>query len=152
MGTIASQITSLTNVYSTVYLGADQIKHQSSASLAFVRGIHRDRWIPRPKGQLRGKCFHLMTSSCSEALLENMTKESTVDTVDESHKCGRPWRLVANKQEVKTYCSRCYMFLNIKRNISKSLLHVLPLWYFDISVICLRKFCVVKFVRYPYVL
>ena len=26
-------------------------------------GIHRDRWIPRTKGQLRGKCFHLMTSS-----------------------------------------------------------------------------------------
>ena len=28
-------------VYSTVYSGADQRKHQSSASLAFVRGIHR---------------------------------------------------------------------------------------------------------------
>ena len=41
MGAIASQITSLTIVYSTVYLGADQRKHQSSASLAFVRGIHR---------------------------------------------------------------------------------------------------------------
>ena len=37
----ASQITSLTVVYSTVYSGADQRKHQSSASLAFVRGIHR---------------------------------------------------------------------------------------------------------------
>ena len=41
MGTMASQITSLTFVYSTVYLGADQRKHQSSASLAFVWGIHR---------------------------------------------------------------------------------------------------------------
>ena len=50
-GTIASQITSLTIVYSAVYSGADQRKHQSSASLAFVRGIHRDRWIPRTKGQ-----------------------------------------------------------------------------------------------------
>ena len=27
-------------------------------------GIHRDRWIPHTKGQLRGKCFYLMTSSC----------------------------------------------------------------------------------------
>ena len=63
MGTIASQITSLTSVYSIVYSGADQSKHQSSASLAFVWGIHRDRWIPRTNGQLRGKCFHLMTSS-----------------------------------------------------------------------------------------
>ena len=38
---IASQITSLTIVYSSVYSGVDQRKHQSSASLAFVWGIHR---------------------------------------------------------------------------------------------------------------
>ena len=41
MGAIAYQITSLTIVYSTVYSDADQRKHQSSASLTFVRGIHR---------------------------------------------------------------------------------------------------------------
>ena len=41
MGAIASQITSLTIVYSTVYSGADQSKHRNSASLAFVWGIHR---------------------------------------------------------------------------------------------------------------
>ena len=41
MGAVASQITSLTIVYSTVYSDADQRKHQSSASLAFVQGIHR---------------------------------------------------------------------------------------------------------------
>ena len=41
MSAIASQITSLTIVYSTVYPGADQRKHQSSASLAFMWGIHR---------------------------------------------------------------------------------------------------------------
>ena len=41
MGAIASQITSLTIVYLTVYSDADRRKHQSSASLVFVRGIHR---------------------------------------------------------------------------------------------------------------
>ena len=41
MGTMTSQITSFTIVYSTVYSDADQRKHQSSASLAFARGIHR---------------------------------------------------------------------------------------------------------------
>ena len=41
MVAIASQITSLTIVYSTVNSDADQRKHQSSASLAFVWGIHR---------------------------------------------------------------------------------------------------------------
>ena len=65
MTTMAAQITSLTVVYSTVYWDANQRKHQSSASLAFVWEIHRDRWIPHTKGQLRGKCFHLMTSSCN---------------------------------------------------------------------------------------
>ena len=37
MTTMASQITSLTVVYLTVYSDADQRKHQSSASLAFVQ-------------------------------------------------------------------------------------------------------------------
>ena len=41
MGAVASQISSLKIVYSTVYSDADQRKCQSSASLAFVRGIHR---------------------------------------------------------------------------------------------------------------
>ena len=41
MGEMASQSTSLTIVYSIVNSGADQRTHQSSASLVFVRGIHR---------------------------------------------------------------------------------------------------------------
>ena len=41
MGAMASHITSLTIVYWTVYADADQRKHQSSASLAFVWEIHR---------------------------------------------------------------------------------------------------------------
>ena len=49
--TMASQITSFTIVYSTVYSDADQRKYQSSASLAFVREFTGDRWISRIKGQ-----------------------------------------------------------------------------------------------------
>ena len=41
MGVIASQITSLPIVYSIFYSDAAQIKHQSSAPLAFVWGIYR---------------------------------------------------------------------------------------------------------------
>ena len=41
MNTMVSQITSPTIVYWIVYSDADQRKHQSPASLAFVRGIHR---------------------------------------------------------------------------------------------------------------
>ena len=55
MGTISSQTTSLMIVYSTVYSDADERKHQSSTSLAFVRGIHQGpvnsphKWPVRPK-------------------------------------------------------------------------------------------------------
>ena len=43
MGTMVSQIASLTILYSTAYSSVDQRKNQSSASLAFVWGIHR--WL-----------------------------------------------------------------------------------------------------------
>ena len=43
MGAIVSQITGIPIVYWTVCSGPDQRKHQSSVSLAFVRGIHRWR-------------------------------------------------------------------------------------------------------------
>ena len=57
MTAMASQITSLTIVYSIVYLGADQRKHQSSTSLAFVRGIHQ--WLVNSphKGPVTRKMF-----------------------------------------------------------------------------------------------
>ena len=48
---MASQNTNLTIVYSTVYSGADERKHQSSVSLAFVREFTGHRWIPRTKGK-----------------------------------------------------------------------------------------------------
>ena len=57
MGAMASQITSLTIVYSTVYSGADQRKHQSSASLAFVRGIHLGPVISPHKWPVMRKMF-----------------------------------------------------------------------------------------------
>ena len=49
MTAMASQINAVTIYYSTDYLGTDKSKHQSSVSLAFVRGIHQ--WIPLTKGQ-----------------------------------------------------------------------------------------------------
>ena len=57
MVVIASQITSLTIIYSTVYSDADQRKHQSSASLAFVRGIHRWPVNSPHKGPVTRKMF-----------------------------------------------------------------------------------------------
>ena len=43
MSAMASQITSLTTVYLTIYSPTDQRKHRSSTSVAFVRRIHRSQ-------------------------------------------------------------------------------------------------------------
>ena len=63
MSAISCKITSLTIVYLTVYSGIDERKHQSSASLAFVRGIHRWPVNSPHKGPVTRKNYHLMTSS-----------------------------------------------------------------------------------------
>ena len=57
MGAVASQITSLTIVYSTVDSDADQRKHQSSASLALVWGIHRGPVNSPHEGPVTRKMF-----------------------------------------------------------------------------------------------
>ena len=57
MGSIASQIASLAIVYSSVYSSPDQREHQSSASLAFVRGIHRRPVNSPHKGPVTRKMF-----------------------------------------------------------------------------------------------
>ena len=57
MNVMASQITSLKIGYSTVYSGAYQRKYQSSASLAFVMGIHRWPMNSPHKGPVTRKMF-----------------------------------------------------------------------------------------------
>ena len=57
MSAMASQITIITIVCSTVYSGADQRKHESSTSLAFVQGIHRPPVNSPHKGPVTRKKF-----------------------------------------------------------------------------------------------
>ena len=57
MCAMACQITSLTIVYSTIYSGTDERKHQSSMSLAFVRVIHQWPVNSPPKGPVMRKMF-----------------------------------------------------------------------------------------------
>ena len=116
MTTMASQTTSLTVVYSTVYSDADQRKHQSSASLAFVWGIYRDRWIPRTKGQLRGKCFHLMTSSC-QSILHNPFFQDYFTSFDCPGSMTQPWRTTTTHSTTK---QRAYIIGYVVRGSIKT--------------------------------
>ena len=68
LSSMAFPNTSLTIVYSTVYSVADQRKHQSSASLAFLRGIHRWPVNSPHKGPVTRKMFpfdDVIMLSCS---------------------------------------------------------------------------------------
>ena len=79
MGAIASQITSLTIVYSTVYSDADQRKHQSSASLAFVWGINREPVNSPHKWPVTRKMFPfddvIMSFQCDGLLHDGMNAD-----------------------------------------------------------------------------
>ena len=61
MSAMATQITGVSMVCSTVYSDADQRKPK--AHWLLWGEFAADRWIHPTKGQWRGKCFHLMTSS-----------------------------------------------------------------------------------------
>ena len=75
-GAIASQITNLTIVYSTVYSDVDRKKHQSSASLAFVWGIHRRPVNSPHKWPVTRKMFPfddvIMTSPAADDQVHSM--------------------------------------------------------------------------------
>ena len=54
MSTMASQITSLTIVYSTIYSGADKKTIKAVRHWPLWGEFTGDRWIPQTKGQWRG--------------------------------------------------------------------------------------------------
>ena len=71
MSVMASQITSVSSVCLTVSSGANQRKYQSSASLAFVRGIHRWPVDSPHKGSVTRKMFHV---SCFVSELSSLRR------------------------------------------------------------------------------
>ena len=75
---VASQITSLTIVYSAVDSGADQRKHQSPPSLAFVRGIHRWPLNSPCKGPVTRKMFPFDDVIMWSFIDENVTTWSNI--------------------------------------------------------------------------
>ena len=91
MGAIASQITSLTIVYSTVYSDADQRKHQSSASLAFYAGNSPVPGSPHKRPVTR-KMFSfddvIMASNASSWL--DVSPPLYLLTYNRSHSVGFP--------------------------------------------------------------
>ena len=75
MSSMAPQITSVSIACWTVCSGADQRKHQSSASPAFVRGIHRWPVDSPHKGPVTWKMFPFddVTMTCAAETVGNVT-------------------------------------------------------------------------------
>ena len=92
MSAMASQITSLTIVYSIVHSGADQRKHQNSSSSVFVRGIHRWQVNSPHKKPVTRKNFHLMTSSWYDP---SGTDKDTYSAVDPGTATLKPANLLS---------------------------------------------------------
>ena len=93
MSQVASSITSLTIVYSTVYTGTYQRKHQNSASLACARGTHRWPVNSPHKGTVMRKMFpfdYVIIPSCNHsALIINILKQPSPPYMDQS--CTLIW-------------------------------------------------------------
>ena len=79
ISTMASQITGVSIVYWIVCSGADQRKHQSSVSLAFVRGIHRWQVNSPHKGPVTRKMFPfddvIMLTIVTDSRFRRMTSD-----------------------------------------------------------------------------
>ena len=91
MGAIASQITSLTIVHSTIYSGADQRKQQSPASLVFVRGIHRGPVNSPHKWPVTRKMFPFDDVSCVNHFQTFLEEMVTIMSA-----ASQPWKLLDN--------------------------------------------------------
>ena len=112
MGAIASQITSLTIVYSIVYSDADQRKHQSSALMAFVWGIHRGPVKSPHKWPVTQKMFPFddVIMFCSGLLnvsLTHIPRGYFIDTIG---------NIYFNKSSIKVALSKTWVAL--EQNVS----------------------------------
>ena len=124
MSPMASQITSLGIVYSTIYSGADQRKHQSSAWLAFVRRIHREPVNSPHKRPVTWKMFpfdDVIMVSCPFSMAYShhhsiMNNEHQYDgyhimtTMNSKHSCLCHW--------VRTHMPFTYTYIYIYYNYS----------------------------------
>ena len=123
MNTIASQITSLTIVYLTVNSGTDQRKHQSSASLAFVRGIHRRPVNSPHKGPVTRKMFpfdDVIMITCPQLLIVSgdyigLVNHIISPTNPALHKNVMPWEWFSvfrmNNLEVGGLTEKTFAFM-----------------------------------------
>ena len=108
MGAIVSQITRLVIVYLIVYSDADQRKHQSSAPLAFVRGIHRGPMNSPHKWPVTRKKFPF-----DDVIISILTIRILVKTTQTTFVCARMTVTTRGKLLLKVVCHHCNTRLRV---------------------------------------
>ena len=99
----ASQITSLPIVYSTVYSGVDERKHQSSASLTFVRRILRWPVNSPNKWSVTRKMFPF-----DDVIMYQNTQDAVMTDPIVSDNETLFYQSAKNKDFTRTYCKHCW--------------------------------------------
>ena len=102
MSAMASQITDVSIICSVVCSGADRRKHESSASMAFVRGMYLCPVDSHHKGTVTRKMFKLMTSSW-KGQQRKMYHEDKTDVIHcrlcrKAHKLGMLFHRIIKAQ------------------------------------------------------
>ena len=155
MSTIASQITSLTIVYSTVY--TDQSKHQSSASLAFVWGIHRGPVNSPHKWPVTRKMFPFDDVIMSAVLWTTCVTTEISITNNHSHntsECTGNQNCVGDTQgwgfgifEIAIFID----WLNSKPQLYETLFnHSIQKYKYHFFIKQTPNNCIFQFVRFPF--
>ena len=105
---MASQITSLTIVCSTVYSGAYQRKYQNHSSLAFVRGIHRWPVNSPHKGPVTRQMFPFDDVIIVRCHCTPLASRSSVRHVPSSHEVSTPLHSRQKTQGIDFKFCRCF--------------------------------------------
>ena len=129
MSAMASQITCVSIVCSIVCSGADQTKHQSTASLACVRGIHRWPLDSPHKVPVKRKLFPfddvimIWSGHGSVSIIQSQSIILTSDNEHDAISCNKPTAIKTNKKtkcHLLVLCPRRYDISNAKTR------HMLP--------------------------
>ena len=143
MGAIASQITSLMIVFSNVYSDADQRKDQSSASLAFVRGIYRGpvnsphKW-PVTRKMLPFDDVIVWTFHCGFVCQPSASRVLTSHFLKTSRNTWHPrinpdipiWLMVNTSGMIMPRHGNCFIFTDLLSTVDPSLKEPV-IWSFD---------------------
>ena len=115
---MASQITSLTIIYSIFHSGADQRKHQSSASMAFVSGSHRWSVNSPHEGPVTRKMFRFDDVIMYKEMFSIRTLTKGTMKIGDAGQLKR----------IHIKIPKCWIFINIQLPIYQQIDHFYTIW------------------------